>query len=159
VPDRPLPTVSDPEEAREAFLRHHEAALEGLRWEQEGPLSILVALEAQRVSGEVDLYLARFSFLYYPAWPASVTFVNPKTRRYDPAYWPNATGSNIAFYPTYGDAPAGMVCNSMFFEYYFWGGHNPHEGIAWDPVRHTFAASLNELRIHLRPPHYQGSRR
>ena len=37
VPDRPLPTVSDPEEAREAFLRHHEAALEGLRWEQEGP--------------------------------------------------------------------------------------------------------------------------
>jgi len=159
MPDRPLPTVSDPEEALEAFLRHHKAALEGFRWEQEGPLSILVELEAQRVSGEVDFYLARFSFLYYPTWPASVTFVKPETRRYDPTYWPSATGTNIAFHATYGDAPNGMICNSMFFEYYFWGGHNPGEGIAWDPERHTFAASVNELRIHLRPPYYKGPRR
>lgn len=159
MPDRPLPTVSDPEEAREAFLRDHAMALEGYRWEQEGPLSILVHLEGHRASGEVDLYLACFSFLYYPIWPPSVTFVNPETHRHDPAHWPNATGPNIAFHATYGDAPTGMVCNSMFFEYYFWGGHGADSSIRWDPERYTFAASLNELRIHLCPPHYHGPRR
>jgi len=159
MPDRPLPTVSDPEEARAAFLRDHEKALEGYRWEEQSPLSILVHLEGHRASGEVDLYLACFSFLYYPIWPPSVTFVNPVTLKYDPAYWPKTSGPNIAFSAPYGDAPSGMVCNSMFFEYYFWGGHAPNPNISWDPKRHTFAASLNELRIHLRPPHYQGPRR
>lgn len=159
MPDRPLPTVSDPEEAREAFLRHRDAALEGYTWEEDGPLSILVHLEGRRPSGEVDSYLARFRFLYYPTWPPSVTFINPDTKRYDPAYWPNGGGPSLAFHPTYGDAPEGMVCNSMFFEFYFWGGHAPDEAIRWNPQRHTFAASLNELRIHLLPPYYQGPRR
>lgn len=158
MPDRPLPTVSDPEEARDAFLRHRVAALEGYRWEEEGPLSILVHLEGHRASGEVDLYLARFSFLYYPKWPPSVTFVNPGTRQYDPAYWPDGGSNTLAFHAPYGDAPTGMVCNSMFFEYYFWGGHNPDASIHWDQRNHTFAASLNELRIHLRPPFYRRPR-
>jgi hypothetical protein len=116
-------------------------------------------LDGRRSTGEVDGYLARFSFLYYPAWPPSVTFVNPQTHRYDPAYWPDGGSDILAFYPSYGDAPSGMVCNTMFFEFYFWGGHNPGASVRWDAKQHTFAASLNELRIHLRPPYYRGTRR
>jgi hypothetical protein len=43
----------------------------------------------------------------------------------------------------------------MFFEYYFWGGHSPDDVIRWDPRKHTFAASLNELRFALRAPYYK----
>lgn len=158
MPDRPLPTVSDPEDAREAFQRH-QVALDGYRWEEEGPLSILVHLDGHRASGEMDSYLARFTFLYYPTWPPSVTFINPETKEYDPAYWPVVNSPSLAFHATYGDAPKGMVCNSMFFEYYFWGGHTPDNSVHWDQARYTFAATLNELRIHLGPPYYQGPRR
>lgn len=157
--DRPLPTVSDPEVAREVFLKHRAAALEEYAWEEDGPLAILVQLEGHRADGTVDQYVARFSFLYYPTWPPSVTFVNPETREYDPAYWPKANGPNFAFHAEYGDAPTGMVCNSMFFEYYFWGGHTPDASIRWDALRPTFAASLNELRIYLQQPFYEGPRR
>lgn len=159
MPDHPLPAVSDPEEARAAFLHHQAAALEGLVWEEDGPLAIVLHLEGLRPNGEVEPYLARFSFLYYPAWPPSVTFVHPQTRVYDPAYWPKASSPTLAFHAEYGGAPAGMVCNSMFFEYYFWGGHTPDATVRWDPKRHTFAASVNELRIHLRPPYYEGRSR
>lgn len=159
MPDHPLPTVSDPEEARESFLNHRAAALEEYAWEEDGPLAILVQLEGHRADGTVDRYVARFSFLHYPTWPPSVTFVNPETRAYDPAYWPKANGPNFAFHAEYGDAPAGMVCNSMFFEYYFWGGHTPDASVRWDAACHTFAASLNELRIYLQQPLYEGPRR
>lgn len=162
MPDRQLPTAADPEVALAAFLRHRDLALTGYEWEQDGPLAILVALEGRRTTAEVDRYLARLSFLYYPAWPPSATFVNPATHRYDPKFWPDVdptvAGATLALHPTYGDAPEGLVCNSMFFEYYFWGGHAPSEGIRWDSARHTFAASLNELRIHLQPPYYRGPR-
>lgn len=160
MPDHQLPTAADPQEAREAFLRHRDTALEGYTWEQDGPLAILVQMEGRRATSEVDRYLARLSFLYYPTWPPSATFVNPGTRRYDPKFWPDVDpsvmGATLALHPVYADAPEGLVCNSMFFEYYFWGGHMPGEVVRWDPTRHTFAASLNELRIHLRPPYYRG---
>lgn len=160
MPDRPLPTASDPEIARAAFLRHRDAALEEYVWEQDGALAILVPMEGRRTTSELDRYLARLTFLYYPTWPPGATFVNPQSRRYDPTKWPevdsSVPGATLALHPTYGDAPEGLVCNSMFFEYYFWGGHAPGESIRWDPTQHTFAASLNELRIHLQPPYYRG---
>lgn len=162
MPDHLLPTAADPEDARESFLRHRDVALDDFEWEQDGPLAIFVHLEGRRVDGTVDRYLARLSFLYYPAWPPSATFVNPDTRRYDPKSWPDVdttvSGATLALHPVYGDAPEGLICNSMFFEYYFWGGHAPGGNIRWDPARHTFAASLNELRIHLLPPYYRGPR-
>lgn len=143
-----------------AFLKHAPAALDGLEWQQETPLSILVPLDATRGTGEVDRYLVRFDFAYYPSWPPRVTFVDPTTKRYDATAWPEVSGApNIAFHASYGDAPTGMVCNSMFFEFYFWGGHGADDRIRWDPCRHTFAASLNELRDALRPPYYVGPRR
>jgi hypothetical protein len=49
-----------------------------------------------------------------------------------------------------------MVCNSMTFEYYFWGGHTPAGEIHWNKGTHTFAATIAELVDHLNPPFYQG---
>jgi len=157
MPDHPLPSAGDPLLAREAFECHAPAALEGRTWSEETPLSIVIEINARCDDAEVDSYLARFDFVHYPAWPPSVTFVDAKTRRYDPSAWPRVEGApNIAFSAVYGDAPFGMVCNSMFLEYYFWGGHSPDDTIRWNPRRHTFAASLTELDEALRPPFYKG---
>jgi hypothetical protein len=156
MPDRPLPVPANPLEAQTAFEAHKDKALAGLCWEQDGPLAILVWLEARRPSGEVDEYLARLSFLHYPEWPPAVTFVNPDTKRYDPAFWPRTSSDRMAMHPTYGDGSEGLVCNSMVFQYYFWGGHQATDTTRWAPGNHTFAATLNELVIHLQPPSYQG---
>lgn len=143
--------------AREAFERDAPKALEGYMWRQQTPLSILVEIPAGRRDGATDTYLARFAFLHYPEFPPSVTFVHPTSEKYDPAAWPMVEGlSNISFSAVYGEAPEGMVCNSMFFEYYFWGGHSPDAKIRWDPSRMTFAAALAELRDALRQPYYKG---
>jgi hypothetical protein len=160
VADRELPTLADPQVARDGLLRDAPAALEGLRWREQSPLVLLVDLEARRADGAVDRYVARLDFSYYPEYPPRVTFVDPETGRYDAAAWPEvANAPNIAFSAVYGDADAGMVCNSMFFEYYFWGGHAPTEAIRWNPRQHTFAATLTELKDALRPPYYVGPRR
>lgn len=157
MPDHPLPTPTDPLLARQAMMRDAPSALDGLVWREQTPLSLLVELEAYCADGSIDLYLARFGFQHYPDWPASVTFVDPVSEMYDPGAWPRVEGlSNIAFTAAYGDAPEGMVCNSMFFEYYFWGGHSPDPKIHWDHSRMTFAAAITELRDAFRQPFYKG---
>ena len=83
--------------------------------------------------------------------------MDPETLKPSKSAWPKVKGlGHVAFYSEYGDAPTGMVCNSMFFEYYFWGGHGPAEATRWNPQRHTFAASLNVIREALRAPFYDG---
>jgi hypothetical protein len=160
VPDRPLPTPADPIVAHEAFERDAPKALEGFVWRQQTPLSILVEIPAICPDGTTDTYLARLAFLHYPELPPSVTFVDPTSEKYAPAAWPKVEGlPNISFSAAYGDAPEGMVCNSMFFEYYFWGGHSPDAKIRWDSSRMTFAATLTELRDALRQPYYKGPNR
>jgi len=157
VPDHPLPSLADPVIAAKAFAEHKAAALEGLRWRQITPLSIAIELPASGPNGPGDIFVALFRLSWYPTWPPSVTFVDPDTLESKPSMWPRVDGKpDIAFYATYGDAPDGMVCNSMFFEYYFWGGHGPTDAIRWDPKRHTLAASLNELKDALRSPYYTG---
>jgi hypothetical protein len=157
VPDRPLPEASHPETARKSFLAHMHNALEGYRYEYDDDRTIYVCMTGTRPDSTKDEYLVRLTFLYYPEWPPCVTFVNPDTRRYDGKNWPQISGATrLAFHPSYGDAPAGMVCNSMTFEYYFWGGHSPAEGIKWNKEIHTFAATLAELQDHLEQPFYQG---
>jgi hypothetical protein len=158
VPDHPLPAATPPPRlARAAVLAHRDAALEGLEWEEESPFVIYVTLPAVRPDGTADTYISRFSFVYYPDWPPSVTFVDPSTKEYSPAHWPRIINSDrLAFHATYGDAPTGLICNSMFFEYYFWGGHGRTEGQAWEKGRHTMAATVSELKIHLAQPYYVG---
>ena len=132
-------------------------ALDGYEYEYDEDRTIFVRMPAFRADGARDAYLIRLTFLYYPDWPPNVTFVNPESKKYDGTNWPKIAGSpTLAFYPSYGDAPAGMVCNSMTFEYYFWGGHSPSDEIRWSKQKHTFAATIAELRDHLRQPYYQG---
>jgi len=126
-------------------------------WEEESALVTYLALMGQRANRVVDRYMARFSFVYYPDWPPSVTFVDPTTRVYAPSWWPRINNSDrMALHPVYGDAPAGLVCNSMFFEFYFWGGHPRVTGQCWEKNRHTMAATVAELQIHLSQPYYIG---
>jgi hypothetical protein len=157
MPDRPIPAAVDPFTSRAALVEHLPKALDGLRYEYDSDRTVYLWLVGTRSSGEVDEYLVRLSFLHYPDWPPSVTFVNPNTKQYDATHWPLISGSQrMAFHPRYGDAPNGMVCNSTSFEYYFWGGHNPATDIHWDKRKQTFAATVSELVDHLNPPFYQG---
>lgn len=157
LPDHDLPQAVDPFTARAALQKHLPMALEGLRYEYDGDRTIYLWLNAKKRTGDTDEYLIRLLFLYYPNWPPSVTFLNPETREYDGSHWPSVAGSSrIAFHPRYGDAPSGMVCNSMTFEYYFWGGHSAAADIHWDKNIHTFAATVAELIDHLNSPFYQG---
>lgn len=157
MPDHQIPEAVDPFTARAALQNHLPKALDGFRYEYDGDRTVYFWLQAKSSAGGADEYLIRLTFLHYPDWPPSVTFVNPATKQYDGTHWPLVAGSpRIAFYPKYGDAPTGMVCNSMTFEYYFWGGHSPAAEIKWDKKKHTFAATVAELVDHLNPPFYQG---
>ncbi len=157
MPDRPLPAFTDPITASTAVRKHLPSALAGHRYEYDGDRTILLWLQAIRPTGETDEYLARLTFLHYPDWPPSVTFLNPDSRQYDGTNWPAISGNpNNAFYARYGDAPEGMMCNTTSFEYYFWGGHTPTPAIHWNKNCHTFAATIAELTDNLRAPFYQG---
>lgn len=160
MPDHPLPNATDPDLARKALLAHMEAVLDDYTYEYDGDRTIDIEMTGTTGSGVLDEYLVRLGFLYYPDWPPTVTFLNPKTKKYDGTNWPEPiAGQRLQFNSAYGDAPCGMVCNSMMFEYYFWGGHAPAENIRWKKGVHTFAATLAELTDHLRPPHYKGKRK
>ena len=156
MPDHQLPEAVDPETARAALLKHSENALEGYNWEYDNDRTIYVKMPATDEQGKTEEYLIRLTFLYYPDWPPSVTFLNPETKRYDGTHWPQTNSPSLAMHPSYGDAPTGMVCNSMMFEYYFWGGHNATENIRWQKGKHTLAATIAELTDHLKPPLYKG---
>ena len=157
VPDQSLPVPVNPLVARAALLAHRDAALENLSWEEETDLSLYVNFTAKKADGFVDDYVARFRFTYYPDWPPCVTFVNPSSKEYDPAFWPKIKDSDrMALHPVYADSPTGLICNSMFFEYYFWGGHSRVSGQSWEKGLHTMAATVSELRLHLSELHYDG---
>lgn len=157
MPDRPLPEVSDPDVACEALRTHMNDALEGLEWEYDDDRTIIIHLVGMDQSGTIDNYLAKLTFLYYPEWPPSVTFLNPETGTYDGTHWPRIEGHpSLAMHPSYGDAPTGMVCNSMTFEYYFWGGHGTNEATAWKKSVHTLAATVAELTDAFSARYYKG---
>lgn len=156
-PGRSLPQPVDPAAARAAVRAHMAKALDGYAYDYDDDRTIFVRMLATAPDGTQDMYMIRLTFLYYPDWPPSVTFVNVETAKYDGTHWPRIAGSStLALYPNYGDAPTGMVCNSMTFEYYFWGGHSPSDEIRWSKEKHTFAATIAELRDNLRQPYYQG---
>lgn len=157
MPDHALPSPVDPLIASAATRAHVAKVLDGYRYEYDNDRTVLVWLHATARNGETHEYLVRLTFMYYPDWPPSVAFLNPDTREYDGTHWPASSGSpRLIFYARYGDSPAGMVCNSMTFEYYFWGGHNPTAEVRWDQSKYTFAATIAELTDHLRPPYYHG---
>jgi hypothetical protein len=154
MPDRALPTAVTPARVRQVLADHLPGAFEGLEWERDGDV-YFVGFDGIRADGTVDRYLTKWTFVYYPDWPPHVTFVNPKTKQHDPRYWPVVNSSRLALNPNYGEAPEGLICNSMFFDWYFYGGHGDQPAVSWKKGVHTMTATVEELKIHLRQPFYQ----
>lgn len=119
--------------------------------------------------GRLDDYHVDMDMKYYRKYPPGVTFVNPKTRSFDP-------GSDMRWFPKWTDARPPLTTfsfnpmaslaeqgydktqvfnNAMFLEYYF-GGADAAGDDAWDPHRHTFFATLDILQWLLTRPCYGG---
>jgi hypothetical protein len=154
-PDCPTPLPLP--QLRALLAVHLPLAFEGLDWWQDGEV-YFAKLPATRPDGTVDIYVTKWTFFDYPTEPPHVTFVNPETLKYDPSAWPNAGNGRVALSPVYGDAPEGLICNSMFYDWYYYGGHGQQPAVSWKPGIHTATATVSELREVLRPPHYQGPR-
>ena len=142
---------------REVLATDLPQAFDGLRWFQDGDV-YFAELPATRADGTVDTYLTKWTFVYYPAQPPHVTFVNATTHRYDPASWPDAGNTRLSLHPVYGDAPEGLICNSMFYDWYYYGGHGSQPAVSWKPGEHKAIATVTELREVLRQPRYRGPR-
>ncbi len=146
-----------PEVLREVLAKDLPQAFEGLTWREEDGV-YFVELPAIRADGTVDTYLTKWTFIHYPAQPPHVTFVDPITKQYDPASWPNAANSRTSLHPTYPGAPEGLICNSMFYDWYYYGGHANQPVVSWRPGVHRAIATVTELREVLRQPQYMGGR-
>lgn len=157
MPDRELATPQPPVAVRKVVdALESSDTFEGLKVTRVDDV-LFVEFPAVRADGTVDRYLTKWSFAYYPEWPPDVTFVNKETLRYDPSSWPKINNSGIfALHADYGGAPAGLICNSMFFAWYFWGGHGSQPGTSWKPGVHQAISSVAELKIHLNQPYYIG---
>ena len=130
-------------------------AFDRLKWSQEEDV-YYVEFPAIRPDGTIDRYLTKWTFTYYPAQPPHVTFVNPKTKLYDATGWPKAGSGRLALSPAYGSAPEGLICNSMFYDWYYYGGHGEQPAVSWKPGIHKAIATVTELRDVLQPPCYEG---
>ena len=112
-----------------------------------------------------DEYFLEMDMSYYRRHPPGVTFVNPDTRRFDPAAdmrWLPSIASkprrvDIAYHAEYvvNGTKRQMVCSSMVLEYYQ-TSHSPGPGEEWDPQRHTLFATLHLLQTMLTEPYYGG---
>lgn len=132
-------------------------------WTQPDPLTLLVPLFGTCADGTHDDYLLRLNFLYYPDWPPSALFVNPKTKSFrhpeDLAWLPRVDGKGeISVHAQY-DIPGGgktqLICASVTLEFYQ-VLHDVKECMVWDHQRQNFAATLAAVERALRQPHYHG---
>lgn len=143
---------------REILATDVPRAFRDLVWAQEED-TYFVEFPALRADGTVDRYLTKWTFTFYPEQPPHVTFVNPTTRRYDGSSWPDASNDRVTLHPVYAGAPEGLICNSMFYDWYYYGGHSSRPDMVWRPRVHTAVATVAELRTLLRQPYYNGPRR
>jgi hypothetical protein len=157
VPDRALPTPQPPLTVRRVVDALASSDTFGGLTVKRVDDVLFVEFPAIRADGKVDRYLTKWSFAFYPEWPHDVTFVKKDTLGYDPAAWPKINNSSIfALHADYSGAPAGLICNSMFFAWYFYGGHGDQPGASWKPGVHSAIASVTELKVHLSQPYYVG---
>lgn len=167
---RPDPAVarSQFEEDLAAAAASRRAARSGWRLEPDYErLRLHADLWSCDESGNrLDDYHLDMDMSYYRDWPPGVTFVNPKTRAFDPAVdmrWLPAEpaakppGIDIRYHASYrlDGIPKQMVCNSMVLEYYM-SNHTPDGDERWDPARHTLYATLSVLQAMLTRPYYKG---
>ena len=147
------PVLNSPLAAREALERDLVKGLHGLSYQRPDPLTLLVPLFGSPGSESPDLYLLRLQFSYYPEWPPSAQFINPSTRQYDKAkdllWLPHIEGNpRIQVHSDY-QGKGQVICSSMTLEFYKIR-HGCSESDIWTET-HTFAATLNEILMGLRP--------
>lgn len=147
--------VLPPGELRRVLGEDLPKAFEGLEWY---PLDdvYFITFAATMADRHSDRYLTKWTFLHYPDQPPHVTFVNPESQQYDGTGWPNASSPTTSLHPVYDGAPEGLICNSMFYDWYYYGGHGSQPAVSWIPGVHKAIASVTELRQVLNPPNYRG---
>lgn len=150
------PVLNTPLAAREALERDLIKGLRGRSYQRPDPLTLLVPMFGNPESESPDLFLLRLQFSYYPEWPPSAMFINPLTRQYDKAkdliWLPRIEGnSRVQVHADYQYDGKGLqlICSSMTLEFYKIR-HGCKESDLWTP-KHTFAATLNEIEMGLRP--------
>lgn len=148
------PVLNSPPAAREALERDLVKGLRGRSYQRPDPLTLLVPMFGNPDSDSPDLFLLRLQFSCYPEWPPSAQFVNALTRQYDKAkdliWLPRIEGNNrIAVHADYSNSMGQVICSSMTLEFYNvrHGGNEPE---VWTE-KHTFAATINEIEMGLRP--------
>jgi hypothetical protein len=148
------PVLNLPLAAREALDRDLVKSLRGRSYQRPDSLTLFVPLFGNPDSESPDLFLLRLQFSYYPEWPPSAQFVNPLTRQFDKtkdAIWlPRIEGnSRIQVHADYNNGMGQLICSSMTVEFYK-VRHSGNESEAWTTT-HTFAATINEIEMGLRP--------
>lgn len=157
--------IADPHRGRAAFADHLPRVLAGrtleeIRWTVASPLTLFVPVKAG--SDGADDFLVRLGFEYYPSWPPTVQFVNPKTLTFDgirDLYWlPRLEGDpGFAVHQTYQHAnyTGQLVCCSLTAEFYLIL-HDVKTEHLWDDERHTFGATISRVHQALRSTFYKG---
>jgi len=158
------PVLATPSDAIAAFERDLPKALKNRTLEEAGwrrldDMTLLVPLWAPKTNGLSDEYLLRLGFAYYPGWPPSALFVNPKTLSYDKAkdkcWLPKIEGCpEIATHIDYMNRGQ-LICCSLTLEFYN-VLHDVKPEHLWDSKKHNFAATINQIDWALRSPFYKG---
>lgn len=147
------PVLNSPLAAREALERDLVKGLRGRSYQRPDSLILLIPMFGNPDSESPDLFLLHLQFSCYPDWPPSAQFVNPLTRQYDKTkdlmWLPRIDGNNrIHVHPDF-NGTGQLICSSMTLEFYK-VRHGCKESDMWTPT-HTFAATLNEIEMGLRP--------
>lgn len=158
------PIPNTPAGAKAAFEKDLDRVLKGktleeLGWERSDSLTLFVPLTAVRENGDEDSYLLRLQFGYYPEWPPSAKFVNPKTKTYSPeddrSWLPKIEGTNeLGIHADYNNKGQ-LICCSLTLEFYL-VGHGVEARHLWDHNLYNFAGTINTIKRYLRPPYYKG---
>lgn len=147
------PVLNSPLAAREALERDLVKSLRGRSYQRPDPLVLLVPLFGNPDSDSPDLFLLRLEFSYYPEWPPSAQFVNPLTRQYDKTkdlmWLPHMEGNQRIHVHADYQGKGQLICSSMTLEFYQ-VRHGGKESEIWT-LTHTFAATINEIEMGLRP--------
>lgn len=147
------PVLNSPLAAREALERDLVKGLRGRTHQRPDSLTLLVPMFGNPDSESPDLFLLRLQFSYYPEWPPSALFMNPLTRQYDKAkdlmWLPRIEGNSRIQVHADHQQIGQLICSSMTLEFYKIR-HGCNESDVWTP-KHTFAATLNEIEMGLRP--------
>jgi hypothetical protein len=157
--------IQDIHAGKAAFERHLAMAtstrsLAERGWICHDDLTLLVPLRAiNPKSFEVDSYLLRLTFDYYPDNPPGAMFVNPETLVFagpdDAPHMPLCESSpQVHFhlnYPEYGP----MICASTTLEFYK-VNHGVNEQHRWDGKQRTFLDTIASVKSGLNEPFYRG---